>query len=404
MKDNIALQNTFSHLSANNQEFIDGLYEIYLTEPDKLSKQWQEYFKNISNGEKDISHANIIEEFKGYTAKNTSIYSNETSKDEAGFHAKVFNLINAYRLHGHQHARLDPLNIAERKTIPDLELEHYGLENKLDSKIQISTDLISRGATLRELYNALTNTYSDTVGVEFLHITDNEQTKWIETQLESVQSHPKFSMDEKKFILKQLVAAEGLEKYLGTKYVGQKRFSLEGAEAIIPAINSLIARAGSIDVKEVIIGMAHRGRLNVLVNVLGKSPESLFEEFEGKFATDITGDVKYHMGFSADVEVPTGQVVHLGLAFNPSHLEIIAPVVEGSVRARQKRRDDINKHHQVLPLLIHGDAAISGQGVVMETMNFSQARGYNTGGTVHIIINNQIGFTPLFATFCSDVG
>ncbi len=408
-ENNLELQNNNSHLSGDNQRFIECLYEIYLSDPNSLSEQWLEYFKNISDGKQDISHAKIIDQFKGFTSLNSSNSVKEESENMSILHAKITRLIHAYRLHGHQHAQLDPLNIAERKIIPDLNLEHYGLNNNLDSKIEISTSLISSGSRVRDLYDALIQTYSNTIGVEFLHITDNEQTEWIESSLEKPHGKLKFSVEEKKFILKQLTAAEGMEKYLGTKYVGQKRFSLEGGESLIPAMNNLIARAGSLDVKEIIIGMAHRGRLNVLVNVLGKTPESLFEEFEGKFEKNITGDVKYHMGFSADVEVPTGQVVHLGLAFNPSHLEIISPVVEGSVRARQRRRDDLDQHQVVVPVLIHGDAAIAGQGVVMETMNFSQSRGYSVGGTIHIIINNQIGFTtsnPLDARstlYCSDI-
>ncbi|NQY43901.1 MAG: 2-oxoglutarate dehydrogenase E1 component, partial [Legionellales bacterium] len=409
-KNNLELQKIESHLSGENQTFIEYLYEIYLSEPNTIPKEWREYFNSISKDIQDVSHSDIVKQFKELPKlKEQQHVIPKGSKNVSELNTKITKLINAYRLHGHHHAELDPLNIAERKIIKDLSLEHHGLSNDLDSKVEMPIELISPGSTVEELYNSLNNTYSDTIGVEFLHITDNEQTEWIERRLEKLRGKPKFTNQEKKYILKQLTAAEGLEKYLGTKYVGQKRFSLEGAESFIPAINSLIARAGSIDVKEIIIGMAHRGRLNVLVNVLGKSPESLFEEFEGKFAKDITGDVKYHMGFSADVEVPTGQVVHLGLAFNPSHLEIISPVVGGSVRARQRRRDDLNEHQAVVPVLIHGDAAIAGQGVVMETMNFSQARGYSVGGTIHLIINNQIGFTtsnPLDARstlYCSDI-
>lgn len=370
-----------------------------------------EYFQEISNGVVETSHSETRKFFKGYTAK-SSPQGNQASDNVQTFEdqSKILKLINSYRLHGHMHALLDPLRLAKRKTLPDLDINTYDFNGRIDHiTIDFETDFIAKGSSLKDVYAALCKTYADTVGVEYLHISDNEKTKWIQSRLENVRSHPKLSKDTKQFILEQLTETEGLERYLGTKYVGQKRFSLEGADVLIPALNSLINDAGGQDVKEIIIGMAHRGRLNVLVNVLGKSPESLFEEFEGKIQQEITGDVKYHMGYSADVKVSTGQIVHLGLTFNPSHLEIISPVVEGSVRARQKRIDDLGGHGAVIPVLIHGDAAIAGQGVVMETMNFSKARGYATGGTIHIIINNQIGFTmsnPLNSRstlYCSDI-
>jgi len=234
--------------------------------------------------------------------------------------------------------------------------------------------------------------YCGSIGVEYMYMTDTEQKRWIQSRLEGTHSQPNFSDKYKRHILERLSAAEGLEKYLHTRYVGQKRFSGEGGESIIPLLDNLLQRAGKIDVKEVVIGMAHRGRLNVLVNILGKMPADLFQEFENNHVQELTaGDVKYHQGFSSAISTPGG-VMRATLAFNPSHLEIINPVVEGSVRARQHRLLD-KKGVMVLPVLLHGDAAYSGQGVVMETLNLSQTRGYGTGGTVHIIINNQIGFT-----------
>jgi 2-oxoglutarate dehydrogenase E1 component len=264
------------------------------------------------------------------------------------------------------------------------------------------------GETLEAILQALKKTYCNTVGVEYKHITDEQEREWIRQHLENVHSHPTFSPQQKWRIYEKLTAGEGLESYLASKFVGQKRFSLEGAIAFIPMMDELVQRAGTVGVKELIAGMAHRGRLNVLTNVLGKSPELLFREFEGKPRTKAhSGDVKYHLGFSSDVETP-GNILHLALAFNPSHLEIVDPVVVGSVKARQDRRDDEAKE-EVVPFLVHGDAALPGQGVVAEVLNFSQARGFKVGGTVHVVINNQLGFTtsnPLDARsslYCTDV-
>src|SRR6202030_4869472 len=233
--------------------------------------------------------------------------------------------------------------------------------------------------------------YTDTIGAEFAHVSDTDERLWLQDSFQVARMQRRFSADEKKNILWQLTAAEGLERYLHTKYVGQKRFSLEGADAFIPLLDDLIQNCGVAGIEEVVIGMAHRGRLNVLVNLLGKSPAALFSEFEGAYDPGRlkgSGDVKYHKGFSADLRTPNGNV-HTALAFNPSHLEVVDPVVEGSVRARQERRGDV-RGERVLPLLVHGDAAFAGQGVVMETLQLSQARGFFTGGTVHVIINNQV--------------
>ncbi|MFJ7798898.1 2-oxoglutarate dehydrogenase E1 component, partial [Pseudomonas sp. NPDC096950] len=247
-------------------------------------------------------------------------------------------------------------------------------------------------ASLREIHEALQQTYCRTIGAEFTHITDSEQRHWFQQRLESVRGRPTYSADIKSHLLERVTAGEGLEKYLGTKYPGTKRFGLEGGESLIPMLDELIQRSGSYGTKEIVIGMAHRGRLNVLVNTFGKNPRELFDEFEGKKKVELgSGDVKYHQGFSSNV-MTTGGEVHLAMAFNPSHLEIVSPVVEGSVRARQDRRNDPTGE-KVLPISIHGDAAFAGQGVVMETFQMSQTRGFKTGGTVHIVINNQVGFT-----------
>lgn len=299
--------------------------------------------------------------------------------------ADIIGLINSYRAYGHLAANLDPLELATRKNIPQLDLSYYQLSLR-DECIFHDTKL-----NVAALYEKLQEIYTKNIGFEFMHISDHAEINWLQKHIEA--NHYEFSDEDKKSILHDLVSANSLEKYLGNKYVGQKRFSLEGGESLIPVLNSLVKHSGYATVKELVIGMAHRGRLNVLVNVLGKSPAKLFDEFAGKHAVEITGDVKYHLGFSSDVQTKAGNQIHLSLAFNPSHLEIIGPVVQGSVRARQKRRDDLLNKDQVIPIIIHGDAAIAGQGVVMEMMNFSQARGYSTGGTIHIIINNQIGFT-----------
>ena len=330
--------------------------------------------------------------------------------DAAAKQIAVLQLINAYRFRGHQQARLDPLGLQEQSPIAELDPAFHCLtEADMDTVFSTGSLAGPPQASLREIIATLREVYCGRVGAEYMHITDTGQKRWIQRYLEAVRTTPPFSAEYRRQILERVIAAEGLEQYLHTKYVGQKRFSLEGGESLIPLLDELIHRAGGRKVQEIVLGMAHRGRLNVLVNVLGKSPKHLFKEFEGKAQLSGAGggDVKYHQGFSSDILTPGGPV-HLALGFNPSHLEIINPVVEGSVRARQDRRGDA-EGRQVLPVLIHGDAAFAGQGVVMETFNMSQARGFKTHGTVHIVINNQIGFTtsnPLDARstfYCTEV-
>lgn len=404
-----------SHLSGVSAEYIEQLYEAYLHDASSIPTEWQQYFSNLptvnGNGH-DVSHEQIREHFmllsrQGGAAQVAPASSAELVRQKKQAH--VLQLINSYRAHGHHHANLDPLALTERHHLDDLDLSYHQLSQSDFSDIFSTESPLARsGSTLKDIYNALQKTYCGSVGIEYMHISDSKETKWIQQRVESVFSSPSFSADEKKNILKHLTAAEGLEKYLGSKYVGQKRFSLEGGDSLVPMLAEMTQRAGAQDIKEVVIGMAHRGRLNVLVNILGKSPEELFDEFEGKKQTEFSGDVKYHMGFSSDIATEKG-ALHLTLAFNPSHLEIIGPVVEGSVRSRQRRRGDLLDKGQVLPIVIHGDSAFAGQGVVMETFNFSQARGYSTGGTVHIVINNQVGFTtsnPVdtrSTLYCTDV-
>src|SRR5213079_2449773 len=359
----------------------------------------------------DVVHASVIASF-AERAKQGPIRVVTASADaEMGRkRVAVTQLIATYRNLGSRWANLDPLQRQERPTIPELQPGFYGFTDAdMDTQFNISNTYFGQEtASLRDLLNFLRDTYCRAIGAEFMYISDPAEKRWLQEKLESIRSTPSFSAEQKKHILDRLTAAEGLERYLHTKYVGQKRFSLEGGESFIASMDELIQQAGAKGVQEIVIGMAHRGRLNVLVNTLGKMPKDLFAEFDHTAQEDLpAGDVKYHQGFSSDVSTPGGPV-HLTLAFNPSHLEIVNPVVEGSVRARQHRRKD-KMGDQVLPVLMHGDAAIAGQGVVQECLNMAQTRGYYTGGTVHIVINNQIGFTTSDprdtrgTTYCTDI-
>jgi 2-oxoglutarate dehydrogenase E1 component len=384
-----------SQLSGGNAAFIEELYEQFLLDPMSVPSQWKIYFEGFQ-GQGDMPHSAIIQSIQEQ-AKNAK-YANIGSGDEelARKQTAIGKLVTAFRSRGHLNAKLDPLTITPPTASPDLDIAYHGLsQTDLQQEFPVATYFGPSKLKLADLLQGLQNTYSSQIGAEFMHISDTEQRQWIQRRLESVQSNLNATPEQSKRILERVTAAEGLERYLHTKYVGQKRFSLEGGESLIPLMDHLIQHGGSNGVKDAIIGMAHRGRLNVLVNTLGKPPQKLFAEFEGRFdhvdSPEHSGDVKYHMGFSADVNTPGGSV-HLALAFNPSHLEIVAPVVVGSVKARQMRRQD-DARSQVLPIIIHGDAAFAGQGVVMELFQMSQARGFAVGGSVHIVINNQVGFT-----------
>ncbi|MGG7604369.1 2-oxoglutarate dehydrogenase E1 component [Massilia sp. BKSP1R2A-1] len=411
-------QTANSYLFGGNAPYVEELYEAYLNNPGSVPDNWRAYFDQMQHvpavdgsARPDVVHASVIASF-AERAKQGPIRTVTANQDpELGRkRVAVTQLIAAYRYLGSRWANLDPLQRQERPPLPELDPAFYGFtEADLDTVFNISNTYFGKEtAPLRDILNWLRDTYCRSIGAEFMYISDPTEKRWLQERLESIRSTPTFSADKKKHILERLTAAEGLERYLHTKYVGAKRFSLEGGESFIASIDEVIQRAGEKGVQEIVIGMAHRGRLNVLVNTLGKSPADLFEEFEGKHADDLpAGDVKYHQGFSSDISTPGGPV-HLSLAFNPSHLEIVNPVVEGSVKARMERRGD-RKGKEVLPILVHGDAAFAGQGVVMETLNLAQTRGYGTGGTVHIVINNQIGFTtsdPRDARstiYCSDV-
>ncbi|WP_152386300.1 2-oxoglutarate dehydrogenase E1 component [Azotobacter salinestris] len=389
-----------AHLSGGNAAYVEELYELYLHDPNAVPEEWRTYFEKLpaeAGTSSDVPHAPVRDQFV-LLAKNqrraqpvaTSSVSTEHEKKQV----EVLRLIQAYRMRGHQASQLDPLGLWQRTAPSDLSITHYGLTNAdLDTTFRTGELYIGKEeATLREILQALQETYCRTIGAEFTHIVDSEQRNWFAQRMESVRGRPVYSKEVKGHLLERLTAAEGLEKYLGTKYPGTKRFGLEGGESLVPVVDEIIQRSGSYGTKEVVIGMAHRGRLNLLVNALGKNPRDLFDEFEGKKMVELgSGDVKYHQGFSSNVMTPGGEV-HLAMAFNPSHLEIVSPVVEGSVRARQDRRGDAIGD-KVVPISIHGDSAFAGQGVVMETFQMSQIRGYKTGGTIHIVVNNQVGFT-----------
>jgi 2-oxoglutarate dehydrogenase E1 component len=389
-----------AHLSGGNAAYVEELYELYLHDPNAVPEEWRTYFQKLpadGSSATDVSHSTIRDHFV-LLAKNQRraqpVSAGSVSSDHEKKQVEVLRLIQAYRMRGHQAAQLDPLGLWQRSSPADLSINHYGLTNAdLDTTFRAGDLFIGKEeTTLREIVDVLQQTYCRTIGAEFTHIVDSEQRNWFMQRLESVRGRPVFSADLQSHLLERVTAAEGLEKYLGTKYPGTKRFGLEGGESLIPMLDELIQRAGSYGTKEIVIGMAHRGRLNVLINSFGKNPRELFDEFEGKKMIELgSGDVKYHLGFSSNVMTAGGEV-HLAMAFNPSHLEIVSPVVEGSVRARQDRRND-PVGDKVLPISIHGDAAIAGQGVVLETFQMSQTRGFKTGGTVHIVINNQVGFT-----------
>jgi len=408
-----------SYLFGGNAPYVEGLYEAYLDNPGSVPDNWRAYFDALQHvpavdgsESRDVAHAPVIESF-ALRAKANAFSAKASSADLAVARKQVHvqSLIAAYRFLGSRWADLDPLKRTERPKIPELEPAFYDLsESDMDITFSAANTYFSKAEnmSLREILQALRETYCGSIGAEYMHITDPTEKRWWQERLEASRSKANFTSDEKKHILDRLTAAEGLERYLHTKYVGQKRFSLEGGESFIASMDELVQRAGEKGVQEIVIGMAHRGRLNVLVNTLGKMPADLFAEFEHTAPENLpSGDVKYHQGFSSDISTRGGPV-HLSLAFNPSHLEIVNPVVEGSVKARMDRRGDI-VGAEVLPVLVHGDAAFAGQGVVMETLALAQTRGYYTGGTVHLVINNQIGFTTSdprdtrSTLYCSDV-
>ncbi len=381
-----------------NAPFVEELYENYLNNPTAVPEEWRDYFDRLAQMPgyvaRDVAHAPVIAAFAELAKDGGFRPAASSNGGDNKKQSAVGQLVTAYRSMGNRWADLDPLKRLPRPKIDELELSFYGFSDAdLNQNFSVgSLKGLQETAKLGDILETLKQTYCGSVGVEYMYMTEYTEKRWLQDRLETIRSRPTYNADQKKRILERLTAAETLERYLHTKYVGQKRFSLEGGDSLIVAMDEAIRVGGKLGVDEVVIGMAHRGRLNVLVNTLGKAPSMLFAEFEGKKKSDLSaGDVKYHMGFSSDVSTPGGPC-HLTLAFNPSHLEIVNPVVEGSVYARQLRRGDQGKS-KVLPVLIHGDSAVAGQGVNQEMLNFAQTRGYGTGGTLHIVVNNQIGFT-----------
>ncbi|MBP9905521.1 MAG: 2-oxoglutarate dehydrogenase E1 component [Rhodoferax sp.] len=407
-----------TYLFGGNAPYVEEMYENYLANPGSVPDTWRDYFDALQHvpavdgsNARDVPHQPVIDAFaQRAKAGGTKVIVASVDAEMGRKRTAAQQLIAAYRNVGASWADLDPLKRTERPAIPELEPAFYGFSDAdYETVFDVSNTFFGKDKmSLRELLNALRETYCGSIGAEYQYLTDQTQKRWWQQKLESVRSKPNFDAQQKKHILDRLTAAEGLERFLHTKYVGQKRFSLEGGESFIAAMDVLIQQAGAKGVQEIVIGMAHRGRLNVLVNTLGKMPGDLFAEFDHTAPEDLpAGDVKYHQGFSSDVTTPGGPV-HLSLAFNPSHLEIVNPVVEGSVRARMDRRSDPTGR-QVLPVLVHGDAAFAGQGVNQETLALAQTRGYTTAGTVHLIINNQIGFTTSdprdyrSTLYCTDI-
>jgi 2-oxoglutarate dehydrogenase E1 component len=414
MSKSLADQLATSALSGANAGFIEDLYELFLKDATSVDPTWAAYFAGLKGDTtREVAHGEVRERLLARQQAPAMSRASASADVASAKQGAVSRLIQVYANRGHLIARLDPLGLQDRGKPYVLNLDHFDLTDAdLDTEFFTGSriEAIRTRSKLKDILATLKFIYCDTIGAEFAHVSDSDERLWLQDHFQSARMQRRFTIDEKKNILWQLTAAEGLERYLHTKYVGQKRFSLEGGDSLIPLLDDLVQQGGKAGVEETIIGMAHRGRLNVLVNLLGKSPKDLFNEFEGHY--DLaklrgSGDVKYHKGFSSDLKTASGNV-HVALAFNPSHLEIVNAVVEGSARARQERRSDA-LGNKVLPVQIHGDAAFAGQGVIMETLQLSQARGFYTGGSIHVIVNNQVGFTtsdPKDARstlYCSDV-
>ncbi|MBK4764983.1 MAG: 2-oxoglutarate dehydrogenase E1 component [Pantoea sp. Brub] len=398
-----------SWLSGINQSYIENLYEDFLINSNSVDKDWYNVFTKIAGTDISLEqlHSRIREsfrfvekKFRGYNLEHVCQDLNILQK------IKIYQLIDIFRYHGHQYANLDPLGLYKKSKINTSLLDLNDIN--FQEIININCFGIKYGK-FTDLIKVLEKIYCKDIGFEYMHVNEVKEKLWIQEYIESTMGMIEFSAEEQKIFLQNLISAEGLEKYLSTKFPGAKRFSIEGGEVLIPMLRQIISHSAKQNIQEIVIGMAHRGRLNVLINVLGKKSQDLFDEFSGKYTkkTTGTGDVKYHMGFSSNMQTTYG-LIHLVLAFNPSHLEIINPVIMGSVRARIDRINNINNN--ILPINIHGDAAVIAQGVVQETLNMSQTPSYTVGGTLHIVINNQIGFTtsnPKDARstiYCTDIG
>jgi len=415
MSDSLRALLESTPLGAGNAPYLESLYEQYLADPDSVEPRWRDYFGNLKKGAgTETAHGPIRAALaqRAYDIRVAAVpVAASQSVDAGAKQAAVARLAQVYANRGHLCADIDPLGLLVRPVPEVLKLEYYGLGSAdLETEFYAGRGAATRRQKLKDIIAELKSAYCGKIGAEFAHVSTTEERLWLQDRYQQGRAQFGLSADERRVVLQRLTAAEGLERYLATRYPAQKRFSLEGGDSLIPLLDDLVQQSGAAGVEEMVIGMAHRGRLNVLVNIMGKSPQALFSEFDGHYDVNHmqgSGDVKYHKGYSVDVRTRGGNV-HLALAFNPSHLEVVNPVVEGSVRARQQRRSDANGD-KVVPVLIHGDAAFAGQGVVMETLQLSQARGFYTGGTVHVIINNQVGFTisnpedARSTQYCSDV-
>lgn len=395
-----------SYLSAGSMAYIDELYDDYLENAQQVPEDWRKLFDQFSQGAGvESPNRDIVEYFKQLVQNKTQMSAAPGCEKQA----EVTDLVNSFRAYGHLMAQLDPLGLQTPKALNSLTPEKHGLSLADNQKYYVSASLSKEPLALNQLLDVLKKTYCGSIGLEYMHITDETEKNWWQERFETHQGRLNFTAESKKELLKELIAADGFERYLHTRFVGQKRFSLEGGDALIPMLKNLLRRSCEQNVSDVVIGMAHRGRLNVLINIVGKAPKILYDEFQGQYDETRTGDVKYHLGYSSDLVFDKDKSIHTVLAFNPSHLEIIGPVVEGSVRAKLCRYNDLDQKELVVPVVIHGDSAFTGQGVVMETFNFSQARHYCTGGTVHIVINNQVGFTTNLvvdtrsSNYCTDI-
>ena len=394
-------------------EFVEALYADYLRDPESVSPDWRQYFQSLSEGNGFSKGQSLTPAFKPWSIFDPPVSRNGTAVEEATgaiLQERVDQLIRNYRVRGHMAAQLDPLRIP-RATPPELDLEFYGFtEQDLDRRF--SCEAMCGGDTLplSEILNRLRNTYCRSIGVQFMHIDDSFVRHWLQERMESTGNRLNLSRDEQIRILTRLTDAVIFEEFIRKKFIGAKSFSLEGAESLIPLLDLAIERAGEHGIDEIVLGMAHRGRLNVLANIMAKSPRQIFREFadlDPELYVGARGDVKYHLGYSSDWETVTGRKIHLSLCFNPSHLEFVDPVAVGRMRAKQDRVGDSDRRRGMV-ILIHGDAAFAGEGIVQETLNLSQLDAYTVGGTLHIIVNNQIGFTTSpsqtkSSTYASDV-
>jgi len=380
----------FSFLSNADPVAIEDMYRRYLQDPESVDTGWRQFFSGF-----DFARAH----FGADTAGVSPVQAKETF---------VMNLINGYRQRGHLFTKTNPVR-DRRKYTPTLDIENFGLTKEdLETQFQAGSEIGIGPSKLKDIIAHLEQTYCQSVGAEFRYLREPQTLKWLQDKMESVRNTPNYSLDTKKYLLHKLNQAVVFENFLHTKFVGQKRFSLEGAETTIAALDTIIERGAELGLKEFVIGMAHRGRLNVLANILNKTYEQIFREFEGGyFDNSFDGDVKYHLGYSSDVKTMKGETVHLTLTPNPSHLETVDPVVEGIVKAKLTTtyEGDLKK---IAPILIHGDASIAGQGIVYEVIQMSLVKGYRTGGTIHLVINNQVGFTTNYlqarsSTYCTDV-